>query len=117
MRTELIESDVPLRDSRRAAGRISALARVSRVIDYLFGLLYGLLLIRLALEFFGARTGAGFYQIIRGLTDVFYAPFEGLFPSTPVETGHFEWPLLVAILGYMVLHAGIRGLLRLLARG
>jgi hypothetical protein len=117
MRTELIESDVPLRDSRRAAGRISALARVSRVIDYLFGLLYGLLLIRLALEFFGARTGAGFYQIIRGLTDVFYAPFKGLFPSTPVETGHFEWPLLVAILGYMVLHAGIRGLLRLLARG
>src|ERR1700723_345243 len=111
MRSELIDTDLPVRDPRRAAGRISVLARVSRVIDYLFGLLYALLLIRFALEFFGARTGAGFFQIIRGLTDVFYAPFKGLFPSTPIETGHFEWPLLVAVLGYMVLHAGIRGLL------
>jgi hypothetical protein len=117
MRSELIETEVPVRDARRVAGRVSVLARVSRVIDYLFGLLYALLLIRFVLVFFGARTGAGFFQIIRALTDVFYAPFQGLFPTTSIETGHFEWPLLVAVLGYMVLHAGIRGLLRLLARG
>ncbi len=117
MRSELIDTGAPLGDRRKAAVRVSALARVSRVIDYLFGILYSLLLIRFTLEFFGARTGAGFFQAIRALTDVFYAPFRGLFPTTPVETGHFEWPLLVAILVYMVLHAGIRGLLRLLARG
>jgi uncharacterized protein YggT (Ycf19 family) len=116
MRSELIDTNAPLVDRGRAA-RVSVVARIGRVIDYLFGLLYALLLIRFALQFFGARTGAGFFQIIRDLTEVFYAPFKGLFPTTPIETGHFEWPLLVAVLGYMVLHAGIRGLLRLLARG
>ena len=33
-----------------------------------------------------------------------------------IGTGHFVWPLLVAILAYMVLHALIRGLLHLLSR-
>jgi hypothetical protein len=117
MRSEFIETEGPLGNRRRVTSRAFILARVERVIDYLFGVLYALLLVRLALEFFGARTGAGFFQIIRGLTDVFYAPFKGIFPTTTVETGHLVWPLVVAILGYMVLHAGIRGLLRLLARG
>jgi hypothetical protein len=75
MRSELIETESPLVNDRRAGSRAFILARVDRVIDYLFGVLYALLLVRLALEFFGARTGAGFFQIIRGLTDVFYAPF------------------------------------------
>ena len=117
MRSEFIETEGPLGNRRRVTSRAFILARVERVIDYLFGVLYALLLVRLALEIFGARTGASFFQIIRGLTDVFYAPFKGIFPTTTVETGHLVWPLVVAILGYMVLHAGIRGLLRLLARG
>ena len=111
MRSQLIETQRPLAD------RASVLARIGRVVDYLFGVLYALLLVRFALELFGARTGAGFFQMIRGLTDVFYAPFKGLFATTTIDTGHFVWPLIVAVLGYMLLHAGIRGLLRLLARG
>jgi hypothetical protein len=117
MRSELIETEGPIGNYRRAGSRAPIVVRVARVIDYLFGVLYALLLVRLALEFFGARSGAGFFQIIRGLTDVFYAPFKGIFATTTVETGHLVWPLVVAVLGYMVLHAGIRGLLRLLARG
>jgi uncharacterized protein YggT (Ycf19 family) len=115
MQTHHIESDA-LRDER-GAGRAILLGRIARVTDYLFGVLYALLLVRFALEFFGAQTGAGFFQIIRGLTDVFYAPFRGIFTTTTVDSGHFVWPLIVAVLGYMLLHAGIRGLLRLLARG
>jgi uncharacterized integral membrane protein len=118
MRSELIER--PLGDRRGASGPAVVLARIGRVVDFLFGVLYALLFVRFALVFFGARTGAGFFQIIRSMTDVFYAPFKGLFATTTVDagidTGHVEWPLLVAVLGYMVLHAGIRGLLRLLAR-
>jgi uncharacterized protein YggT (Ycf19 family) len=100
----------------RAGSRAALLGRVGQVVDYLFGVLYVLLLVRFALEFFGARSGAGFSQIIRDLTDVFYAPFRGIFATTIIDTGHFVWPLVVAILGYMLLHAGIRGLLHLLAR-
>jgi hypothetical protein len=92
------------------------LAWVGRVIDYLFGALYTLLLIRFALDFFSARTGTVFYQFIRGLTARFYAPFEGLFGTSSVDGGRVVWPLLVAILAYMVLHAAIRGVLHLFTR-
>jgi len=112
MRSELIDTHGA---HRAGGGSAAVLARVARVIDYLFGVLYALLLVRFALEFFGARTGAGFFQLIRGLTDVFYAPFKGIFATTTIDSGHFVWPLIVAILGYMVLHAMIRGLLHLLA--
>jgi hypothetical protein len=98
------------------SSRLSVLAGIGRVLDYLFGVLYLLLLVRFALELFGARTSAGFFQFIRELTDAFYAPFKGLFATTTIDSMHFVWPLVVAILGYMVLHAVIRGLLRLVAR-
>ena len=116
MRSELIETE-GLRGNPAAVGRAAILARIGRVIDYLFGVLYALLLVRFALEFFGARTDAGFFRLIRGLTDVFYAPFKGIFATTTLDPVHLVWPLIVALLGFMVLHAGIRGLLRLLARG
>jgi uncharacterized protein YggT (Ycf19 family) len=97
--------------------RAAVIARIGRIVDYVFGVLYALFLVRLALEFFNARSQTGFVQIIRGLTDVFYAPFRGIFVTSEIDGAHFVWPLLVAVLGYMLLHAGIRGLLHLVARG
>lgn len=113
MRTDLLDTDAepaPLH-------RVAAIARIARVIDYLFGVLYVLLLVRLVLELFSARRGTGFVELIRVLTDPFYAPFKGMFSTTNVEGAHLVWPLVVAILGYMLLHALIRGGLRLVARG
>jgi uncharacterized protein YggT (Ycf19 family) len=96
--------------------RAAFLARVAQVFDYLFGILYALLFVRLALDFFNAHQ-AGFVQIIRSLTQPFYGPFEGMFAPTSVDGLHpVVWPLVVAVLAYMLLHAGIRGLLRVLAR-
>lgn len=89
---------------------------VARIIDWLFGALYAFLVVRFVLEFFSARTSTEFFQFIRKVTDVFYAPFQGLFATTNIQGGHFVWPLLVAIIAYMILHAGIRGLLFLAAR-
>ncbi len=97
--------------------RIDTVARIARVIDYLFGILYVLLLVRLALEFFNARKGAGFVELIRVLTDPFYAPFKNIVATNTVDGAHVVWPLVVAIIGYMLLHAAVRGLLRLIARG
>lgn len=97
--------------------RTVLLVRIARVLDYLFGLLYALLVVRFMLELFGARSGAGFFQMIRAVTDVFYAPFRGLFATVTIDSGHFVAPLLVAVVGYMLLHAAIRGLLGLVARG
>jgi YggT family protein len=112
MRSVIVE------DPRYVGGspsRVAVLRRIARVIDFLFGVLYTLLLVRFALDFFGARTEAGFYRTIADLSDPFYAPFKGLFATSTIDHAHVVWPLVVAIVGYMVLHAIIRGVLHLLA--
>jgi uncharacterized protein YggT (Ycf19 family) len=96
--------------------RDNAVAIVARVINLAFSLLYTLLIIRLALVFFGASQGAGFFQMIRSATDPFYLPFRGLFASSLISGHPLEWSLVVAMLAYALLHGIIRGLLRLLVR-
>jgi hypothetical protein len=97
--------------------RVMVVGRILRILDYLFGLLYGALLVRLVLEFLNARPSAGFVQLIRGVTGPFYAPFQGIVASNSIEGAHVVWPLVVAILAYMLLHAAIRGVCRLVLRG
>lgn len=91
-------------------------ARSAQVIDYLFGVVYVMLGIRLVLAAIAARSGAGFSQWITALTDPLYAPFQGILPNLTSEGGYtFVLPIGFAILMYLVLHLGIRGLLRLIA--
>jgi uncharacterized protein YggT (Ycf19 family) len=93
------------------------MGQVARVLDYLFGLLYALLAIRLVLEFIEARKSAGFVQFIAALTNVFYAPFRGIVSSESLDGSHpIVWPIVIALVAYMLLHAAIRGLLRIVAR-
>jgi len=100
------------REVRRARG----LARVSQVVDYLFYVVYALLAIRLVLELMAARSSAGFVQVIRAVTGPFYAPFRGIVASPTSEGGYtLALPIVIAIVVYVVLHAGIKGLLRLIA--
>ena len=101
----------------RLPHRIPIIARIARIVDYLFGLLYVLLLSRLLLEFLSARRSAGIYETICSLTDPFYAPFKYIVASSSIEGAPVIWPLVIAILGYLVLQAAIHGLLRLVARG
>jgi hypothetical protein len=98
------------------AGRTTFALQLERIVDYLFGVLYVALLVRLALEFFGAHE-SGFVAFVRGVTRVFYDPFRGMFATTTVDGQHFlVWPLIVALLAYMVLHAVVRALLRTMMR-
>ena len=91
--------------------------RATRVLDYLFGVLYALFGIRLVLELLGARRGAGFVQFIDAVTNPFYAPFRGILPSETVDGSHpIVWPLVVALVAYVLLQAAIHGLLRLALR-
>lgn len=100
------------REVRRSRG----LARLSQVVDYLFGVVYSLLAIRLVLALIAARSSAGFVVFIRTVTDPFYAMFRGIVSSpTTAEGNTLAVPILIAIVAYAVLHAGIKGLLRLIA--
>jgi uncharacterized protein YggT (Ycf19 family) len=106
---EVVETD---REVERARG----MARFSQVIDYIFFVIYGLLAIRLLLALMAARSTAGFVVFIRTVTDPLYAPFRGIVPSPSAEGGFtLALPIVIAIIVYALLHAGINGLLRLIA--
>ena len=103
-------------ETEREDDRARSMARVSQVIDYIFYLIYGLLVVRLLLSLLAARSSAGFVQFIRAVTDPLYAPFRGIVASPTAEGGYtLALPIVIAIIVYALLHAGINGLLRLIA--
>ena len=100
----------------RALGRSRTAARGSQFIDYAFYLVYSLLAIRLVLALIAARSTNGFVQFIGAVTDPFYAPFRGIVPSMSAEGGYtLVVPIMIAIVAYVLLHAAINGLLRMVA--
>jgi uncharacterized protein YggT (Ycf19 family) len=102
-------------DTENEVGRGRFFARISQIVDYIFFLLYGLLVIRLLLALFGANSANGFVQLIKNITDPFYAPFKGIVPSLTAEGGFtLVLPIIVALVVYLMLHFAINGLLRIL---
>jgi uncharacterized protein YggT (Ycf19 family) len=106
---EVVETEHEVQRSR-------GVARISQVIDYLFYILYALLLMRFLLALLAARSSAGFVQFIVAVTDPFYAPFRGIVASPTVQGGHtLMVPLVIALIVYVLVHLGINGLLRIMA--
>jgi uncharacterized protein YggT (Ycf19 family) len=118
---EVDRRETDRREASRAAAvaarerRIYILGRVTQGVDYLFYLLYGLLGIRFVLALLGASEQAGFVQFVNGLTQPFYGPFAGIVARPSVNGGFMDFPLLIALLAYALLHMAIRGLIRLMA--
>lgn len=107
MRTDLVETE---------HHPLGPLHVVTRIVDYLFGLLYTLLLVRLALELLNAASHAGFFGFVRKVTDPFLAPFRGIVGTTALdETHHLVWSVVIALVVCMLVHALIRGCLSLVA--
>lgn len=103
------------RDATRSREQRSyAVSRVIMGVDYLFYLLYAVLAVRFVLALVGASQTAGFVQFINGITQPFYAPFTGIVASPSMNGGVLDFPVLIAILAYALLHMAVRGLLRLM---
>jgi YggT family protein len=103
--------------SEHEVARSRGAARASQFIDYAFYLIYALLAIRLVLSLIAARSSSGFVQFINGVTYPLYVPFRGIVPSPATDGGFtLALPVVIAIVVYMLLHAGINGLLRLAAQ-
>jgi uncharacterized protein YggT (Ycf19 family) len=101
--------------TEREVRRGRSTARVAQFVNYGFGLIYGLLGIRLVLALVAARPGATFVQWIQTVTDPLYAPFRGILPNLTSEGGNtLVLPVLFAMLMYAVLHLAVRGLLKLI---
>lgn len=91
---------------------------LARVVDFLFGLLYTLLFVRLVLEFINASRTSAFFEFILRVTEPFFAPFRGIVGNTSFDGTHpIVWPIVIAVGAYLIAHGVIRGLLSLLAFG
>jgi uncharacterized membrane protein len=103
-------------ETEREVQRSRGLARVSQVVDYIFFVIYGLLVMRFLLALMAARSTAGFVRFIVTITAPFYEPFRGIVASPRTDGGHtLLLPIVIALIAYVLLHLAINGLLRMFA--
>ncbi len=101
-------------ETEREVTRGRVVARISQVIDYVFFLIYGLLIIRLLLALFAANSANDFVQFVRSITDPIYSPFKGIVASPATPEGYtLALPIVIALVVYLLLHMAINGLLRM----
>ena len=82
-------------EGRRLAGY-----RLTQMIYWIFGLVEGLILVRLILKALGANQTAGFAQFIYGITAPLVAPFTGLFSNPVYQNSVLELTSIVALIVY-----------------
>ena len=86
-----------------AANQNSAIARIVRIIYFLFGLLEVLLALRIVLHMFSANPGNAFADFIYALSSPFVILFNGLFTNPALGTGVLELTTVVAMIAYAIL--------------
>jgi uncharacterized protein YggT (Ycf19 family) len=81
-------------------GRRLAAYRLTQVVNQVFGLIEGLIAIRLLLKVLGANPSTGFAQFIYGITTPLVEPFLGLFNNPTYQNGVLELSSIVALIVY-----------------
>ena len=91
---------------------------VRRFVMLLFGILQGLLVLRIVLLLLAANVGNDVVGLILGLTDPFVEPFRGMFSLNRVTAGQstLDVAAIVALIGWTLVEALIIALLSLGAR-
>jgi hypothetical protein len=93
-------------DSAEVVSTVSPGRRAVEMTYLVFGLIEGLLAIRLILKLLGANPQAGFTNFVYGLTDFFMAPFRNLLPvvGTGSSSGAvLETSVVIAIIVYALI--------------
>ncbi len=94
----------------------SPLATVRRVIGLLFGILIGLIALRVILLALGANEGNALVDGIYGISEPFVAPFRGVFSLDavrPTGASVIDIAALVAIVGWSLIALVILAILRI----
>ncbi len=81
---------------------------VHQFLDLGLFLIQGILLLSFLLKMAGANRGAGFVQLVLGLSNGLMAPFRYIFPAAQAGQYVFDWSILVAMLVYGLIVVGIR---------
>ena len=79
-------------------------SRSAKFVWLVFGIIIGLIAIRVVLKLIAANSVNAFASFIYGLTDIFLAPFFGLTATPATNTGMvLEIPALIAMVVYALL--------------
>lgn len=105
------DRDAAQRRTRAEKGEHAAFVGL-RVVDWAFYTLYALLGLRFLLALLAANEEAGFTQLVYGITAPFLVPFEGIVARPALDGSVVDFPVLLAIVAYIVLHLAVRGLIR-----
>jgi uncharacterized protein YggT (Ycf19 family) len=82
------------------AGRRLAASRLTQLVNWVFGLIEGLVAIRLILKGLGANPSAGFAEFIYGITTPLVGPFLGLFTNPTYQNSVLDLGSIVALMVY-----------------
>jgi len=85
--------------------------RAVQLTYLVFGVIDGLLLIRLLLKLLGANPGAAFANWVYNVTAIFLGPFKSILPTVGDAQSQLEMSVLLAILVYALLGWAIARLL------
>ena len=77
--------------------------RAFQLVYLIFGVIDGLLVIRLILKLLGANPTAAFSNWIYNVTTVFLAPFKNILPTIGTDQSQLEMSVVLAILVYALL--------------
>ena len=89
---------------------------VRRVLGLLFGILIALIVLRVLLLALGANAGNALVDGIYSITEVFVAPFRGIFDIdqvSPTGSSEIDIAAIVAIIGWSLIALLITAILRL----
>ncbi len=97
-----------------AAERRRTLFQISALVGFFFGVLEGLIGIRILLRLVGANPQNAFARLVYDFTALFLAPFNGLMPTPAAGPMVLEVSSLIAILVYALVGWAIIRLIWLL---
>ncbi|HTK03700.1 MAG TPA: YggT family protein [Alphaproteobacteria bacterium] len=90
----------------------------NRLVYYIAGVIETLLVFRFALKILGANSASPFVSFIYTVSGIFIAPFRGIFHTAVAEgietVSVLEPATIFAFLVYLVIAAGIVGLINIL---
>jgi uncharacterized protein YggT (Ycf19 family) len=88
--------------------------RAVQAVYLVFGILVGLIAIRIVLKLMGANPQAPFASWLYSVTDVFLSPFHNLLPTIGNAQSQLEMSAVVAILVYALIAWAVAQLVRLI---
>ncbi|HKC18009.1 MAG TPA: YggT family protein [Candidatus Dormibacteraeota bacterium] len=77
--------------------------RAVQLVYLVFGVIDGLLIIRLVLKLLGANPAAGFSNWIYAVTAFFLAPFKNILPTIGTDQSQLEMSVLLAVIVYALI--------------